>query len=247
MKKVLLLLALTSNIIFAQKTCDSQEESFEELNTISVAKCSIDQTKKANGNNSRQISVNISAPKKRYYKKRTIEKKEVASSINNLNTSGISQTSHSSEISNSIEIKKEGNAITNVLALTNRISKEELKNAIKFDDVSNLPQFSNCKDSNKNKQLNCFNTEMIKHIENHFDYPSEAMINKIEGNVWIRFIIDKDGNISNIKTLGPKGGKILDDEAKRVVANLPKFTPAKHKGKNVSVKYGFPIAFSLNE
>ena len=54
-------------------------------------------------------------------------------------------------------------------------------------------------------------------------------------------------NVCNIKTLGPRGGKILDNEAIRVVSKLPKFIAGKNKGKKVSVKYGFPISFSLDQ
>lgn len=245
MKKILLLLALTTNMIFSQETCEAKEETFEDLN--SITKCSFETSKKTDGKATRQISVKISAPKKRYLKKRAIQKKSIASSINGLNTSGVSSTAHSTEISNSLDIKEENTAINSILALSNKLSKEEIKKAVKFDETSNIPLFSNCKDANKNEALGCFNKEMVKHIEKHFNYPSEAVIKKLEGNVWIRFIIGKDGSVTNIKTLGPKGGKVLDNEAKRVVAKLPKFIPGKNKGKKVSVKYGFPISFSLDQ
>ena len=245
MKNLLLLLALTTNIIFSQETCESKEETFEDLN--SITKCSFDTSKKIDGKATRQISVKISAPKKRYLKKRTIHKKSVVSNINVLNTSGIYSTTNSSEILNSLDIKKENTAINSILALSNKLSKEEIKKAIKFDEVSTIPLFEKCKNASKNESLSCFNKEMVKHIEKNFNYPSEAVIKKLEGNVWIRFIIGQDGSVTNIKTLGPKGAKVLDNEAKRVVSKLPKFIPAKNKGKKVSVKYGFPISFSLDQ
>ena len=95
--------------------------------------------------------------------------------------------------------------------------------------------------------MNCFNTEMIKHIQKYFRYPSEAVRDQIQGEVWVRFIIDKNGYVRNIKTLGPKNGEILNEEAKRVVTKLSRFKPARREGKRVSVKYGFPINFSLEE
>lgn len=88
---------------------------------------------------------------------------------------------------------------------------------------------------------------MVKHINKHFKYPSEAIRNQIQGEVWVRFIIDNNGFVRNIKTLGPDNGEILNEEAKRVVFKLPNFKPAKNNGKTVSVKYGFPINFSLEE
>lgn len=234
------ILLLISNIITAQKTCESAEETFEDLN--SITKCSIEDSKKKGSKGTRQISVKISAPKKRYLKKR---KAAIASTsnANNLSTSNISETNHSSEITNAI-LQKEDTAIKNIAALSNTLSAEDVKKAIKFDDASVIPLFSNCK---KSKNINCFNKEMAKHIEAHFKYPNDAVVKKLQGKVWIRFIIDKDGNVTNIKTLGPKGAKILDHEATRVVSKLPKFIPAKKNGRKISVKYGFPITFSLEE
>lgn len=88
---------------------------------------------------------------------------------------------------------------------------------------------------------------MIKHIQEHFKYPNQAIINKTQRDVWVRFIIDKSGNISNIKALGPQNGKILEQEAIRVVSKLPKFIPGTKDTKKTSVKYGFPISFSLED
>jgi len=243
MRKALLLLLLSSTIMFAQQTCESKEDVLEDLG--SITKCSIESTKSANKKETRQISVNISAPKTRFLKKRVAEKKAAATSVGNLNTSGVSNTNHQSEISNALELK-ENKAKTNIALLTNTLSMEEVKKAVKFHEASKLPAFEACK-SEKGDQLGCFNKEMIKHIEKYFHYPQEAVINKMEGKVWVRFIIDKEGNVSNIKTLGPKGANILNDEAKRVVSHLPKFEPAKKDGKKVSVKYGFPISFSLDQ
>ncbi|WBX73724.1 energy transducer TonB [Tenacibaculum pacificus] len=88
---------------------------------------------------------------------------------------------------------------------------------------------------------------MMLHIQKHFRYPNDAVISKTQGEVWIRFIIDENGTVTNIKTLGPENGEVLIDEAIRVVSNLPKFTPAMKKGKKVHSKFGFPINFSLEE
>ena len=197
MNKFFLLLAFATNTLFSQEVCKSPEASIDDLN--SITKCLIQDVKKNNQKNTRHISVKISAPKKRYLKKRIVQKKEIASTLNNLSTSGISESNHATEISNSLEFKKENNAINNILSLTNRLSKEEIKKAVKFDETSNIPLFKNCKDISNTNQLGCFNKEMVKHIEKHFNYPNEAVIKKIEGNVWIRFIIGKDGNVTNIK------------------------------------------------
>jgi len=243
MKKLILLLVLFTTVVYSQKTCESSEESLEDLN--SITKCTINSKK--NDSKSRQISVRVSASKNRFLKKRKLEKKSVATSASGLSTSGVSETNHSSEISNSLSLKKEESAISNIATLTNTLSAEEVKKAQRFSTVDRIPLFDACKGSKGSKSLDCFNQEMINHIQKHFRYPHNAVVNKVEGDVWVRFIIDKDGVVSNIKTLGPKGADILDEEASRVVSKLPKFIPGKKDGNNVSVKYGFPISFSLEE
>ena len=235
MRKHLLLLALiTSTFIIAQDTCESPEESLEDLN--SITKCSIKEVKKTNSKSTRQISVRISAPNRRYLKKRSMEQKSVATSANSLNVSGISKTL-------STNISK---TTLNIKALTNNLSTEEVRKASSFNNVDNIPAFTNCESVNKGDELACFNKEMIKHVEKHFSYPNEAVMNKTEGKVWIRFIINKEGTVTNIKTLGPKGGELLNAEAVRVISKLPRFKAGTKNGKRTAVKYGLPIQFSLD-
>lgn len=236
MKKLIYITFLSfATVAFAQKeTCESKDNLIQDLN--SITKCTVKQSAKTDTKKTRQISVNVSASKQRFMKRR--KNSAVASNTENLNGSGIS-TVDNSNITNSLKLK------TNLSALTNRLTKEQVRSALKFNAVDNLPSFDNC--GNSKDQLDCFNTEMMKHIQEYFVYPHEALLNKQEGEVWVRFIIDNDGNVTNIKALGPKGGKSLKDEAIRVVSNLPKFTPATKDGKPVSVKYGFPINFSLED
>ena len=180
-------------------------------------------------------------------------KRAAASSINNLNTSGLSSVEKSQSLDNTLAIKedskavKRNNAISAITALTNSMSAEEIRSAEKFSTVDDIPLFNNCKSKNSDEDLDCFNTEMMKHIQKHFNYPGEAIRTMTQGEVWVRFIIDKNGDIKNIKTLGPDGGELLNQEATRVVTKLSNFKPARKNGKRVAVKYGFPINFSLEE
>ena len=66
----------------------------------------------------------------------------------------------------------------------------------------------------------------------------------IEGKVYLQFIIDKDGSLTNMTVL--KGiGIGCDEEAVRVLSECPKWEPGKQRGKPVKVKMALPIIFQL--
>lgn len=112
-----------------------------------------------------------------------------------------------------------------------------------FKTVNKIPNFKSCSKSNNNE--NCFNNQLVKHINNHFIYPEEAVNKNIEGKVIVYFVIDKNGNIANIKTRAPKGCEIIEKVTKNIFEKLPKFSPAMNEGKAVNVKHIFPIDFKL--
>ncbi|CAM1342266.1 energy transducer TonB [Tenacibaculum amylolyticum] len=229
--------------VVSQEVCETPEEQTLDLN--SITKCTIKPSKKGKGKRSRQITVRVSA-KRRFLKKREIRKKKEVVSNGKLNTTGVSEISTTSGIATKLNLKRKS-AASDIAALTNSLSEEEVRKAERFATVDKLPLFSDCKNARKGEMVDCFNTEMIKHIQKHFRYPAEAVSNMIQGEVWVRFIIDANGDVKNIKTLGPENAEILNEEAKRVVTKLSKFTPGKKDGKRVAVKYGFPINFSLEE
>lgn len=81
-------------------------------------------------------------------------------------------------------------------------------------------------------------------ISERITYPEDAKKEGIQGRVYITFVVDKNGNVRNAKVA--RGVHIsLDQEAIRVVAGLPQWTPGKQGGKNVSVSYTVPINFAL--
>ncbi|PWT72168.1 MAG: hypothetical protein C5B59_16530 [Bacteroidetes bacterium] len=70
-----------------------------------------------------------------------------------------------------------------------------------------------------------------KYLSQHLHYPDEAVNNEIQGNVDVKFFIDKDGNISNIKAIS--GPNALRGESVRVVQESGKWIPARKNGQNV--------------
>ena len=86
--------------------------------------------------------------------------------------------------------------------------------------------------------------ELYKFLGANIKYPQLAKDNGIEGRVFVNFVVEKDGEISNIKILRGIGSG-CDDEAIRVIGLMPKWTPGKQHGKNVRVSYNLPIKYSL--
>ena len=89
-------------------------------------------------------------------------------------------------------------------------------------------------------------TEFYKFIGKKFKMPAEAQKNKLEGKAYMQFIIEKDGSLSDIKTLQDPGYGI-GDEAIRVLKLSPKWTAATQEGKPVRVMYSLPITIQSNK
>lgn len=75
-------------------------------------------------------------------------------------------------------------------------------------------------------------------------YPQEAKEKKIEGRVFVTFVVEADGSISNIKVLRDIGGG-CGDEAVRVIKLMPKWKPGAQRGKAVRTQFNLPIKFTL--
>lgn len=83
-----------------------------------------------------------------------------------------------------------------------------------------------------------------KFLGENIKYPDLARENGIQGIVYVTFVVEPDGSISNVQVL--KGiGAGCDEEAMRVVKMMPKWTPGKQRGKNVRVKINMPIKFVI--
>ncbi|MDE6450867.1 MAG: energy transducer TonB, partial [Odoribacter sp.] len=84
-----------------------------------------------------------------------------------------------------------------------------------------------------------------KWIAKNVHYPAIAEANGIEGKVYVKFIIERDGSVTHVEIM--RGAdSMLDKEAIRVISAMPKWKPGKQRGKAVRVSYTLPISFRLN-
>jgi TonB family protein len=85
----------------------------------------------------------------------------------------------------------------------------------------------------------------IRFLQEKVRFPSEARDAGLQGTVFISFVIEKDGSISDAKV--ERGvGESLDQEALRVVKAMPNWNPGRQRGQAVRVQYTMPIRFVLN-
>jgi periplasmic protein TonB len=101
-----------------------------------------------------------------------------------------------------------------------------------FVSVQNMPEYPG--------GINALKAFLATNIK----FPETASRVGIEGTVYVYFVVEKDGSVSNIKTL--RG--INDDcneEAERVIGMLPKWKPGNQQGKTVRVSYTIPVSFKL--
>lgn len=85
---------------------------------------------------------------------------------------------------------------------------------------------------------------LMKYLSDNIRYPEAAKVAGIQGRVTVVFVVDKDGSITNVKTLRGVDAE-LDKEAIRVISSMPKWIPGMQKGKAVKVRYTVPVMFRL--
>ncbi len=85
------------------------------------------------------------------------------------------------------------------------------------------------------------------YINNHIEYPQTALDDNVEGRSGVGFVVDENGKVTDVHTVGAKIGSGLDEEAERVVASMPKWTPGTVKGKPVKTRMTLPIVFQIEE
>jgi protein TonB len=139
-----------------------------------------------------------------------------------------------------IEIIEDDEEIENEVEVEDTESDEDVEIEIEEEDddeffmvVENMPEFPGG------------DLGLMKYIQKNVKYPPIAKEYNITGKVYVSFIVDKSGSVTNVKIV--RGvDKNLDAEAMRVVKSLPKYKPGKQRGKAVRVMFTIPINFTLN-
>lgn len=87
---------------------------------------------------------------------------------------------------------------------------------------------------------------MNQFIKDNLKYPNEDNENELRGTVYLNFVVEKDGSITNIKVLRSLGNG-YDEEAIRIVNAMPKWKPGKHRGELTRAYFILPISFNFKK
>ncbi len=84
-----------------------------------------------------------------------------------------------------------------------------------------------------------------KFLEDNLRYPQMAREAGIQGTVFVTFVVERDGSVTDVRILRGIGGG-CDEEAVRVVSMMPRWEPGRQRGQPVRVQFNMPIRFRLN-
>ena len=115
-----------------------------------------------------------------------------------------------------------------------------------FVIVETMPCHPDCADLTGEERNDCTNSKIHKHIAKTVNYPEVAIENNVSGMVVVNFIVDKQGNITEVRVVRSVH-PALDAEAIRVVKLLPQFIPGTQLGRAVRVQYNLPVRFTLTD
>ena len=116
----------------------------------------------------------------------------------------------------------------------NSIEEKSVQNGDIFTVVDKMPSYPGGEDAR------------IKYFIENIKYPQEARNKGITGTVFVTYVVEKDGSITNVKILRGIGSG-CDEESVRVVSSMPKWDPGILKGKPVRTQFNIPIKFSLSK
>ncbi|MDD4777445.1 MAG: energy transducer TonB [Fermentimonas sp.] len=88
--------------------------------------------------------------------------------------------------------------------------------------------------------------EMHRFISNTLSYPADAAERNAQGLVVYTFVVEKDGSLSNFNIIH-RADPLLNEEALRILQNMPPWRPARHNGEIVRSETYVPMYFKLNK
>jgi len=115
---------------------------------------------------------------------------------------------------------------------TDKVLQDTVKEEMIYDMPEIMPEFIGGPDA------------LDQFVKTNMKYPPDARAKGIQGKVYVQFVVEKDGSITNV-TVRRGVNPLLDAEAVRIAKLLPPFKPGAMRGKKVRTRYTLPITFAL--
>lgn len=106
-----------------------------------------------------------------------------------------------------------------------------------------MPVYGDCQGTEEARRK-CTERNVMSFVQEAVEYPGWAHQNGIEGTVYVRFVIDAAGQVTQLKCLRDPGGGLCE-EAMRVVRQMERWEPGRQRGRPVSVYHTLPVRFTL--
>jgi len=113
------------------------------------------------------------------------------------------------------------------------VQEEEISEEVIFTVVEEWPSFPGGEEAR------------LRFLSENIRYPQMAREAGIQGTVFLTFVVERDGSVTDVRIVRGIGGG-CDEEAIRVVRNMPRWTPGRQRGQPVRVQFNMPIRFVLN-
>jgi periplasmic protein TonB len=113
------------------------------------------------------------------------------------------------------------------------VEEEEVAEDVIFTVVEDQPSFPGGDEAR------------MRFLQENLRYPTMAREAGIQGTVFVTFVVERDGSVTDVRVLRGIGGG-LDEEAVRVVRMMPRWNPGRQRGQAVRVQFNMPIRFVLN-
>lgn len=158
-------------------------------------------------------------------------------------TLSVTETDESEAVTTKNYVEQEGDVTIEKI----EVEEETEEEALPFAVVENVPIYPGCNRQLKRpQQVECFESHVLQFVSQKIRYPEAARRLNLSGRVFVQFVIEKDGKVSNIEVL--RGvHPMVDEAAVNAVRRLPQMEPANQRGKPVRMKFVLPVRMVLQE
>lgn len=130
--------------------------------------------------------------------------------------------------------------------IVSEVSDSEMTKAdVPFATIENVPIYPGCKGDDNIELKNCMSSKISEFVNHHFDM-KKIEAKDLPAKIYrtaVQFKIDKQGNVVDVRARADYPE--IENEAVRVISNLPQMKPGKQRGKEVGVLYSLPIIFKV--